>query len=249
MNQNADPGLRKAWEEELKIGENIDSIKAELKEQKRKECAEVELEISEEKLEKYANNKKRQEKFIADKMADAKHNKLIDAKVIELTDKNYDIKDTDLVTEDYQNLAKKRYKNEFDNLRKEANLNWFDKFIETMGFSNKKLNTLNKNIKELAQNKGLELIKQDIAAGEKPDILSDKNARLRNFVENRINKAKKLHANKIFWISLCTNLFMVAFSCVALNWLHPKFADAVDHVKEKRAARKASEGKKVEVRA
>lgn len=248
MDENAKSELKETWKEELKIAENIESIKAELKEQKRKECEEVNLEISEEKLEKYANNKKRQKKFIAEKMAEARHNRLIDEKVQELSGNNYEIKDTDLVTENYQKLAKQKYKEEFAQLRKDANLSWFDKFIETMGFSNKKLNELGKNTKELTQEKGLILIKQDIDKGKLPDILNDKNARLKKFVENRISIAKKLHANKIFWLSLCTNLFMVAFSCVALNWLHPKFANLVDNAKEKRAAHKASEKKKVEVR-
>lgn len=249
MKDSAAPELKQAWQEELRIAQDEDSIKSGLKKQIKQEYQEVDIDISDEELERLANKKKKRKNFIADKMADAKHSKLLDEKVQELTNKNYAIKDTDLVTENYQNTAKQRFKEEFANLRKEAKLSWYDKFIEVMGFSNKKLTTLNNNIKEMAQEKGLTLIKQDIAEGKIPDVLNDPKARLRNFIENRINKAKKLHANKIFWLTLCTNLFMVAISCVALNWLHPKFANAVDHVKDKRNAHKATENKKVEVRA
>lgn len=249
MNANAKSELKEEWKEELKIAEREDFITSELKKEIKRKCDEVKLNISDEELEKLASSKKRRTDFIADKMADSMYSKLLDKKVQELSDKNFEIKDLDLVTEGYQNTAKKRFKEDFANLKKEANLNWFDKFISTMGFSNKKLSTLSQKEKSMAQEKGLELIKQDIQEGKIPDILNDKSARLRNFLENRIVKAKKLYANKIFWLTLGTNLIMVAISCVALNWLHPKFADLVDRIKDKHNAHKSTDKKKVEVRA
>lgn len=249
MDENAKPELKAAWKEQLEIVQDEAAITSELKDKLRKKYKNVDIDISDEELEKLVKNKKRRTKFISEKMADAKHEWLIDKKVNELIGKNFDIKDEDLVTENYQKLAKQRFKEDFANLKKEAKLSWFDKFIDVMGFSNKKLSALNSKIKAKAQEKGLELIRQDIEEGKLPNILQDKNARLRKFVENRIDKAKKLHANKIFWLSLVTNLFMVAFSCIALNWLHPKFADFIDGVKEKRNAQKEANNKKVEVRA
>ena len=77
----------------------------------------------------------------------------------------------------------------------------------------------------------------------------DKMARLRKYVENRDVKSQKLYSNKVFWITLATNLVMVAVSCLALNWIHPKFANFVDGIKAKREARQNQDDKKVEVRA
>ncbi len=249
LDKGASSELKEAWAEELKLANDEKTITKELKNQIKQEYKEVGIDVSEEELDKLAGKKSRRNKFIAEKMADAKQEKLIDIKVQELSNKHYDIKDTDLVTESYQKLAKQRFKEEFASLKENAKLNWFDKFIETMGFSNKKLNTLNNQIKELAQNKGLLIIKQEIQEGKTPDIFNDNKAKLRKFIENRIGKSQKLYANKIFWLTLVTNLFMVAVSCVALNWLHPKFADFIDNTKDKWHARKASADKKVEVSA
>ena len=118
-----------------------------------------------------------------------------------------------------------------------------------MGISNKKLSNLSNAEKDLAKEKGLELIKQDIANKKIPDVLKDPAAKLRNFIENKDIKAQKLYSNKIFWLTLVTNLFMVGISCVALNWLHPKFADFVDKIKERRQAEKIQSNTKVEVEA
>ena len=70
---------------------------------------------------------------------------------------------------------------------------------------------------------------------------------MKKFIENRIGKSQKLYGNKIFWLTLGTNLIMVAISCVALNWLHPKFAAFVDKIKNK--GKENSDDKKVEVKA
>ena len=74
-------------------------------------------------------------------------------------------------------------------------------------------------------------------------------AKLRKFVETRSAKAQKLFGNKIFWLSLVTNLFMVGISCVALNWMHPKFAAFIDKIKGKKNTDTSSPETKVEVKA
>jgi len=246
----ANSEMQAKWSEILaKVHANEATYMQELKELKRQEYDNVKLQVSEEKLEKLANKKSIKNKFFAEKMAGLMRNKLFDEKVQQLSNKNFDIKDFDLVTEDYQNLAKQRYKDEFAKLKQDAKLNPFDKFISSIGISNKKLNNLSNAEKDLAKAKGLELIKQDIAKKEIPDVLKDPAAKLRYFIENKDVKAQKLYSNKIFWLTLVTNLFMVGISCVALNWLHPKFADFVDKIKERKAASKAGNEKKVEVAA
>ena len=224
LKENASPELKTEWAEELKIANNREKIHAELKEKLRKEYEEVGIKISDSKLEEKANNKREIKKFITEKMAKAKHEKLIDAKVKELKTKVIERNDLDLVTEDYQNLAKKiRFKKEFEKLRKDANLNWFDKFLKSMGLSNKKLRNLEEAEKDLAKRRGLDLLKEDMGLSFSKDT-----AKLRKFIETRCSKAQKLFNNKIFWLSLAFNLVMVAISCVALNWFHPKLASFID---------------------
>lgn len=246
----ANPELQAKWADVLaKARANEAIYMQELKEQKRKEYYEGRMQISDEKLEKLVNKKRTKNKFFAGKMAGLMRDKLFEEKVQELSSKKFNIKDLDLVTEDYQNLAKQRYKEEFTKLRKDAKLNIFDKFISSIGISNKKLNNLSNAEKDLAKAKGLELIKQAIANKEIPDVLNDPVAKLRNFIKNKDKNAQKLYSNKIFWLTLVTNLFMVGISCVALNWLHPKFADFVDKIKERRQAAKMEGQTKVEVEA
>ena len=247
---HANPELQSKWSEVLaKVHANEDTYMQELKEIKRREYDEVKMQVSDEKLEKLVNKKRTKNKFFAEKMADLMHDKLFDEKVQQLSNKNFEIKDLDLVTEEYQNLAKQRYQGEFAKLKQDAKLNVFDKFISLIGISNKKLSNLSNAEKDLAKEKGLELIKQDIANKKIPDVLKDSKAKLRNFIENKDIKAQKLYSNKIFWLTLVTNLFMVGISCVALNWLHPKFADFVDKIKERRQADKIQSNTKVEVEA
>lgn len=242
LRESASPELRQAWAEELGSVSDTTVIKAQLKEKIRKEYSEVGLEVSDTKLEKLASSKKRIRNFIIEKMADAKHKRLVEEKVQELSFKNLDIKDIDLVTESYQSLARHEFENEFKALKANAKLNWFDRFIQTMGFSNKKLNNLSEAEKELSKQKGLELLKKDM-----PDILTDNMEKLRNFVKNRDIKSQKLFKNKIFWIAVFTNLFMFAASCSALNWFHPRFAEFINKLKEKISGNKPSDTK-VEVK-
>ena len=233
------------WAEELKVIADKDAMKKELMQQLKQDYEEVGMTISDKELERLAEKKNKKTNFLAEKMADAKHKHYIDDKVKELSSKDIKITDLDLVTEDYQNLAKERYKTDFKELKNKHKLSWFDTFIKSMGISNKRIGALNDAEKALAQEKGLEIIKQEVKNKKLPDVFNDKTARLRKFIENRNVKAQKLYSNKIFWITLLTNLFMVAISCVALNWLHPKFADGVDKIKQHRAEKNSA--KKAEV--
>lgn len=240
---NNNPELKKAWEKELEMFSDDVKVKAAYMDKLRQEYKEVGLDISDTELEKLAGNKKKLAKFKAEKMANAKHENMLNAKIPFVKEKNPDIKAIDLVTEDYQNLAKNNYKKDFIELKKKAKLNWFDKFLESMGLSNKKLNQLNKAEKALAKEKGLILLKEDF-----PDVLKNETTKLKLFIENKNAHAQKIFKNKIFWISLVTNLFMVATSCVALNWLHPKFARVIDKIRGKNDQTPSTE-KKVEVKA
>ena len=80
-----------------------------------------------------------------------------------------------------------------------------------------------------------------------PEILTNDMTRLRKFIKDKNALAQKLYANKIFWLSLVSNLFMVAISCVALNWLQPKFAKIVDNIRGKKNSPQPQQEKKVEV--
>jgi len=232
------------WAKELELTRNAETIKKEIIEQIKRDYEEVGISISNEELEKMAGNKKKIKAFLSEKMAEAKQNSLFNAKVKELKGKDIKITDLDLVTENYQDLAKLRYKEEFSALKNNARLNWRDKFLKAIGFSNKKLNELEKAEKALAQEKGLSIMKEEM-----PEMFKNKTERLRKFLENRNKEAQILYGNKIFWLTLATNLFMVAISCVALNWLHPKFAAMVEKHQERKEARRAQKNNGIEVSA
>ena len=243
LREDASPRLKAEWAEELKKVKDENAVTTELMERIRQDYRDVNVNISEEELRKLAADPKRRANFIVEKMAKDKHERLIDAKVQQLSAKNLEIKDLDIVTEKYQKLAKEeRFKADFEQLRKNANLSPLDKFLKAMGFSNKKLSALEKEEKALAKEKGLILMKEDV-----PEFFADGVSKLRKFVKNKDKAAQKLYANKIFWLSLVTNLFMVAISCTALNWLHPKFADFIDSIRGKRPHPKTSDNKKAEV--
>ena len=245
LKEGASPQLKAEWSEELKIAQDERQITEGLIERIRQDYKDVNVEISEEELRKLAADPKRRRDFILERMAKAKHERFIDEKTKELAARNLVIKDSDLVTDKYQKLAKDKYKAEFSQLKKNANLSFFDRFLQMMGFSNKKLDKLAKAEKELAKEKGLILMKQDL-----PEVFSKSMERLRKFVKNKDKASQKLYANKIFWLSLVTNLFMVAISCTALNWLHPKFAEFIDKIRDKKNAdNQPSEKTKVEVKA
>jgi len=245
LKESANEELKSKWTEELKKVANTEEIKRELAEQIKDEYKNVGVEISEEELKKMASEPKKLRKFTAEKMAKIKHESLIDAKVDELINKGFDfnkIAKLDLVTEEFQNQAIQQNKAIFESIRKDANLSVFDKFLEAIGFSNKKLKNLESAQKKKAQELGLAILEK-----EEPNLINDNKAKLRKYVENMDKKSQKLYGNKIFWLTLVTNLFMVAISCIALNWLHPKFAAFVDRLRGKNDANQSD--KKVEVRA
>ena len=84
------------------------------------------------------------------------------------------------------------------------------------------------------KNKGLELLKND-----SPELFNDKNLKIKNIIENYQAKANKTLSGKTFWSTLAMNMIMVALSCYALNWAHPRINSYIE-------AHKA-ENKKVEV--
>lgn len=251
LKDNSNEAIKNTWKEELAAIADKSKMKDELIAQIRDEYSEVGLEASQEELERLASKPKRMRKFLAEKMAKLRHDKLIDEKVKELSRENRIFKDIDLVTENYQDLARNNYKAEFDALREKANLSSMDKFLEAMGFQNKKLKALEDAEKALAKEKGLNIMKEE--ARKNPELKAvfdgDKTARLKKYIENRDIKSQKLYSNKKFWITLGTNLVMVAISCLALNWIHPKFARMVDNIKARKEARQNQDEKKVEVRA
>ena len=263
MKENADPKLVEEWKEELEKFKDIEKVKEAFKKSIEEEYKIEGKVISKENLEKLVNDKKKLEKFTAKEVASAKHKKLFQAKVKELDMNKFDIKDGDLVTKEYQERAKITFKDEFQSLQ-DKSLSKFDKFVKLMGFSNKNVSKFNKAEKELAKQKGLDILKK-----ENPDIFSDKAKKFEQFIKHIDEESTKIYSNKKFWIQLVTNLGMVAVSCTVLNWMHPKFMDfwagarqARKEEKERKVAKAnainqmqenqitaSSDSKKVEVRA
>ncbi len=245
LKEKADPKVVDEWKSELEYAHNINQVKEDLKKEIKKKYSEYNIELSDEKLEKMASEKKRVNKFVANKMASLKHDKLLDAKINELKNKTFDIKDIDLVTGEDKDLAREKFKDKFKALKNEK-LNWLDKCIKTMGFANGRIKKYNDAEDALAKEKGLELLK-----AEKPEIFSNPAERFKQFIKNRDEHATKIYKNKKFWIQLVTNLAMVAISCTVLNWMHPKFMDfweGVQQAKREEKQKKASQ-QKVEVSA
>ena len=245
LKENPDPKLLEEWKEELEYARDLDKVKSDFMQENREKYKKYGIEISEEKLEALASDKKAINKFIADKMASKKHDRLTDTKIAELKSqgKHFEIKDFDLVTESDKDLARQRFQSEFAALKKEK-LSWFDKCIKTMGLSNHKISEYNKAEKELLNKRAFELVKSDI-----PNISTDSELRFKHFIKNRDEFAVKIYNNKKFWIQLATNLAMVAISCTVLNWMHPKFMDFLEGVKQAKKEREDMKKQKVEVRA
>ena len=145
-----------------------------------------------------------------------------------------------LVTEEIKDTAQHLNKEEFAKLKQKANLNIFDKFVDLMGFSNKKLSNLKAEQNKLRQKLGMDLLKKD-----NPELfdgsVNSNEKRLRKYIEEMDKKAHKEFANKKFWISLGVNLFMVTASCYALNWSHPRFKEMIDKYKAKKEEKKNEE--------
>ena len=237
MKNNAKSELLEEWKKELEYAKDISKAKEDFKKAIREEYRITGIELSEEQLEKMANNNKKLEKFISKQMASNKRDSLMSAKVKELINTGFNptINDVDLVTKDYKDRAKELYKDEFKALEKDS-LSWFDKCIKTMGFSNKNVSKYNKEESQLATQRGLEILKQ-----EKPELMKDGAKKLEQYIKNANEKATKIYSNKKFWIQLAINLVMVAVSCTVLNWMHPKFMDFLDGMKQ---AKKEEEERK-----
>ncbi|MBR6099031.1 hypothetical protein IKP85_04720 [bacterium] len=231
------------WESKFEDTTNGKSLKQELEEKIRSKYEEVRLDISDEKMAKEVEKKKT--KFLKEKIAEAKHSELLNAKVQELKAEMPTIKDKDLVTEDYKNLAKQRNKAAYEAIEKNAKLSWFDKAIKMMGFSNSHTKALEEAQKTFATDEGLKILKEECA-----ELFDEGNIekRLRKFVENKDKSAQKLFKGKQYWISLFVNLFMVTASCYALNWAHPRFKEQIDKFNHKNTDQQLSDDKKVEVK-
>lgn len=218
---------------------NGKSLKQELEEKIKVDYKEVGLEISDEDLAKRVAKDK--EGFLRQKIAKQKVEKLKAEKFNELI-KNSEfvnnIKDIDLVTEDYQLLAEHKNKAKLAQMEKDANLSFFDKVLREMGIETKKVAKLKEEQKTFKKNKGLELLLKD-----KPGIRTSKEERLKTFLESHQKEADKYFGNKKFFISLVVNLFMVTASCFALNWMHPRVNKLIENKKAEKEA-----NKKVEVK-
>lgn len=220
---------------------NGQSLRQELEAKIQEVYDDVELDISKEKLDKKVAKKK--EKFLREKIAKRKIEEIKNQKVQEFLanpKKCESIGELDLVNEDYQNRAEKKFKADFEKLKQDANLSWYDKLIETLGFETKKTKKLKDAQDELKKVKGLEILKQ-----EKPEIFTDPAKRIKSYIDAYQKEANKFFGNKKFFISLFVNLFMVTASCYALNWIHPKVNK---YIEERRAQKNNENSQKVEVK-
>ncbi len=231
------------WESKFEeIRPDGTSLKQELEEQIRNKYSEVGLEVKDDALAKEV--KKDKTKFLKDKIVETKRKELLNAKYEELKGKNFDIKDKDLVTDDYRNLAIEQKKDIYKNIEKNKKLSVWDKFTRTLGFSTKKVKELEKEQKDWATKEGLEIIKE-----KEPNLISDPIERVKKYIENQDVRAQKIFGNKKFWLSLFVNLFMVTASCYALNWAHPRLKELIDKFdKNNTTEQPAPEVQKAEVK-
>ena len=79
----------------------------------------------------------------------------------------------------------------------------------------------------------------------KPEIFANNTAKIKHYIETYQSEAQKIFKNKKFGISLAVNLFMIAVSCYALNWLHPRVNKFIEN---KRAEKNTDNNSKVEVK-
>lgn len=207
---------------------NGTSLKQELENRIIKEYREVGLTVSPEKLAKRVA--KERKSFLMEKIANAKHAELVEAKINELRKLKPVIKDTDLVTESYKQLAIQRNNAAYNEIEKNIGLTLKDKIARLMGFSTKKLKELEVKQNEFATEKGLEILKKS-----NRQVFKKSYARLKQYIENQEVVSQKMFSNKKFWISLLVNLFMVTASCYALNWAHPRLKEVWDKYKNKNA--------------
>ena len=226
---------------EAKFDKVVDgkSLKSELEDQIRKEYTEVGLDVSESKLARKVE--KRKKGFLLDKIADSKYKQFIEAKIEELRDRKFDIQNFSLITDEDRKLAIHRNKEAYNALEQQAKLSFTDRLARLFGFSTKKTQALAEQQKDFAREKALEYLKE-----KQPEVFTNNETRYRRYIENCVEASKEGLKNKRFWISLAVNLFMVAASCYALNWAHPRLKELIDKHKN---ADQQSNDKKVEVNA
>lgn len=209
---------------------------------------EVGLTISNEELAKQVSKDK--QKFLRGKVAKQKYNELIEQKledIIKNKDGMYDeinkiirnIKDIDLVTEDYMNAAAQKFETEYKAIEKRFNLSFWDKTVQILGFENKKLKDLKKEQDIFKRTKGLELLRED-----SPGLFKNQKMKMKNLLENYQAKATKALKGKTFWTSLAVNVCMIVASCFALNWAHP----IVNKFLEEKMSGEKTKEQKVEVK-
>ena len=245
------------YEKALKEFDKTPAMRDELAAKIREEYEAVGLEnVSYEEISKKVD--KRKKDFLKDRIADKKHKEELTKKIDELrgkfinddtlliNGKEVKITGEKLLTSEYKDLlARCKFDENFANIRKDAKLTWFDKVVEALGFSNKKLNKMAADMEELAKEKGLKLLKED-----NPTLLTDKEQMLNRFVRNCEEASKELLKAKKRWISLGVNIFMVAASCYALNWAHPRINALIKRKQAEKAQRLqgVTDTQKVEVK-
>lgn len=231
---------------------NGKSLRQELEDKIRNAHEEVGLKISDEKLAKLVEKEKHN--FLKDKVVEKKHERLLAEKMVELKENNFDvktIKETELVTDKYKDIAILRNERAYAELEKKANLSFFDKLARLLGLSTSNVKKLEDAQKKFATETGLQILKEE--EFKKPDsdnLFRNAEAKLKRFIENQDAKSQKFFGNKKFWLSLFVNLFMVTASCYALNWAHPRFKELIDkHKANNNEQPQPVENKKVEVEA
>lgn len=229
---------------ETKFEESIDgkpSLKQELEDEIRefyKDRFKIEN-ISDEELAKEVNNSKT--KFLKKKLVDEKYNKKLQEKFEELKDKNIEIEDSDLVTDKLKRRVENLCKDDLSKMEKDANLTWWDKTYRILGGSTKRVRELDEKIENFKTEKSIEFLRE-----QELELFTDSSKKLKRFLDMKAGRANKLFGNKKYWMSLFVNLFMVAASCYALNWSHPRLKALIDKIK---GNDNQQSDKKVEVRA
>ena len=82
-----------------------------------------------------------------------------------------------------------------------------------------------------------------------PELFTNSSLKLKNYVENLNTKAQSVFKRKTDLYSMVVSMAGMAVSCLILNWVHPKFANYVDKLRDKRRENAANHNKKVEVAA
>ena len=222
---------------------DLKAAREEIKEKIRAEYKESGIDIAEEKLEKMVTKKKLVD-HVADKIAAEQHSALLDKKVQEFAGKNLVINDIDLVTQKYQDLMKNDFKAEFEALKNEHKIGFFDGFLEAIGLPSKRMQAYRAAESKLAKEKGLAYLKE-----KQPELFTNSRAKLKNYLENKNQKAQSVFKRKVDLTSMFVNIGVFAISCLALNWLHPKFVRFLENHSKKNKENRQNEMKKVEVAA